>query len=88
MIRADQDPSQSNIYKLENLPLKDAEFLLASQTVQLKAHSGIVLEHMVREQYRSWEDLDLHTEIVVSVLNEWERHEKHHCSKKLGGRSA
>ena len=40
---------QSLVYQLSRLPVHEAEFLLAGQTAQVKAHAGIVLEHVVRE---------------------------------------
>ena len=40
---------QSLIYQLSQLSTDEADFLLAGTTAQLKAHSGIVLEHVVRE---------------------------------------
>lgn len=40
---------QSLIYQLGHLSTAEGEFLLAGTTAQIKAHSGIVLEHVVRE---------------------------------------
>ncbi|KAG8163145.1 hypothetical protein KVR01_007623 [Diaporthe batatas] len=40
---------ESLIYQLGHLSKKEGEFLLAGTTAQVKAHSGIVLEHVVRE---------------------------------------
>lgn len=40
---------ESLIFQLEHLSPKEAELLLAGTTAQLKAHSGIVLEQVVRE---------------------------------------
>lgn len=37
------------IYQLSQLTHSEAEFLLAGTTAQLKAHAGIVLEHVVRD---------------------------------------
>lgn len=37
------------LYQLSQLTHTEAEFLLAGTTAQLKAHAGIVLEHVVRE---------------------------------------
>jgi alkylation response protein AidB-like acyl-CoA dehydrogenase len=37
------------IYQLSQLPPAESDFLLAGTTAQLKAHAGIVLEHVVRE---------------------------------------
>jgi alkylation response protein AidB-like acyl-CoA dehydrogenase len=41
--------NQSLIFQLSQLSAAEGEFLLAGTTAQLKAHSGIVLEHVVRE---------------------------------------
>jgi len=43
------DRVQSLVYELDQLSPSEAELLLAGQTAQLKAHAGIVLEHVVRE---------------------------------------
>ncbi|KAL9949184.1 Isobutyryl-CoA dehydrogenase, mitochondrial [Verticillium nonalfalfae] len=40
---------ESLIYQLSQLAPAEADLLLAGTTAQLKAHSGIVLEHVVRE---------------------------------------
>ncbi|KAK2595891.1 hypothetical protein N8I77_013680 [Diaporthe amygdali] len=40
---------ESLIYQLGHLSTAEGEFLLAGTTAQIKAHSGIVLEHVVRE---------------------------------------
>ncbi|KAH6886161.1 acyl-CoA dehydrogenase [Thelonectria olida] len=40
---------ESLIFQLSQLSAAEGEFLLAGTTAQLKAHSGIVLEHVVRE---------------------------------------
>ncbi|KAK7706621.1 hypothetical protein SLS64_007452 [Diaporthe eres] len=40
---------ESLIYQLGHLSTTEGEFLLAGTTAQIKAHSGIVLEHVVRE---------------------------------------
>ncbi|KAH7133757.1 acyl-CoA dehydrogenase [Dactylonectria macrodidyma] len=40
---------ESLVYQLSQLSPKEGEFLLAGTTAQLKAHAGIVLEHVVRE---------------------------------------
>ena len=40
---------ESLIYQLGQLRPGEAEFLLAGTTAQLKAHAGLVLEHVVRE---------------------------------------
>ncbi|KAJ4420103.1 hypothetical protein N0V82_004550 [Gnomoniopsis sp. IMI 355080] len=40
---------ESLVYQLGQLTHDEAEFLLAGTTAQLKAHAGIVLEHVVRE---------------------------------------
>ncbi|KAH6688501.1 acyl-CoA dehydrogenase [Plectosphaerella plurivora] len=40
---------ESLIYQLSQLPPAESDFLLAGTTAQLKAHAGIVLEHVVRE---------------------------------------
>lgn len=37
------------IYQLSRLAHGEAEFLLAGTTAQLKAHAGIILEHVVRD---------------------------------------
>lgn len=37
------------VYQLSQLSQQESEFLLAGTTAQLKAHAGIVLEHVVRE---------------------------------------
>jgi alkylation response protein AidB-like acyl-CoA dehydrogenase len=40
---------ESLIFQLQNLSASEGEFLLAGETAALKAHSGIVLENVVRE---------------------------------------
>ncbi|KAF7554454.1 hypothetical protein G7Z17_g2923 [Cylindrodendrum hubeiense] len=40
---------KSLVYQLSQLSPQESEFLLAGTTAQLKAHAGIVLEHVVRE---------------------------------------
>ncbi|KAG6357222.1 hypothetical protein INS49_015100 [Diaporthe citri] len=40
---------ESLLYQLGHLSTTEGEFLLAGTTAQIKAHSGIVLEHVVRE---------------------------------------
>lgn len=40
---------ESLIFQLEQLPPSEGEFLLAGTTASLKANSGIILEHVVRE---------------------------------------
>ncbi|KAH7137396.1 acyl-CoA dehydrogenase [Dactylonectria estremocensis] len=40
---------ESLVYQLSQLSPQEGEFLLAGTTAQLKAHAGIVLEHVVRE---------------------------------------
>lgn len=42
-------PSQSLIFQLGSLSTSDADMLLAGQIAQLKAHSGIVLQNVVRD---------------------------------------
>ncbi|KAG9187032.1 hypothetical protein G6011_10140 [Alternaria panax] len=40
---------ESLIFQLQNLSPEDSDYLLAGTTAQIKAHSGIVLEHVVRD---------------------------------------
>ncbi|TKA66660.1 hypothetical protein B0A49_09710 [Cryomyces minteri] len=63
------DKGKSLIFQLGNLSKEDADSLLAGQVAQLKAHSGIVVQDVVRDAIQLWEALDLQEGVVGSAWN-------------------